>query len=748
MLHSSFWRILPVSLIILLFTTSNFLFAQEYGRLRGFLTDSTSGEALAFGNVFIRDINIGASTDERGLYLINKIPVNKTYDVTYSYVGYKTKIVSVFIKNSNIVDLNVALTPLNIELQTIEKIGEKGVEKNATDISVEKIPIKQLEILPSDVEPDIFKYVQNSPGVSTTGDVSAKFYVRGGNSDQNLFLLNGVPLYTPYHSLGMFSAIDPAMINSAEFLKGAFDAEYGGRLSSVMNIISKDGNKKRFGLTAGVSSLTAKGLLEGPIPNGSFLIAGRKSHSTDILNKFLRNGSVPIDFYDLSYKLNYSSKEIFNNAKFSVFGYSSSDVVDYKDPLREKFDWKNNLFGFEWLQVYDMPMFSRLGISVSKFEGEVIPNESSLKPQRNEVSDAGLNFDMNVVFSNKNELGGGLKFKFLKTKFYQKNSVGAQTNLDQFSGNVSVYGKYKFMQWDDFGADVGARVNLAGLNGNGGGTIEPRVNLTYRLLSNLTLKGAWGIFLQEVTTLTDEDELISVFEPWIIIPEYMDPSTSIQYNGGLTYDLMPILSLSIEGFYKTTHNLPIINNRKYLTGDPDLVSGSAESYGWEFSVDNKTGPIDLSLSYTLNWSYKELNGWVYYPKFDTRHNVNVILGYNLGSGWSAGAVWNYASGLPFTQLNGYYDKFYLSDIYSTGTNFGEYSPFSVLGDRNLGRLPDYHRLDLSLSKQFEISFSKWQLSVSAVNVYDRKNVYYLDRKTGEVVYMLPFFISGTIKLIL
>ena len=738
----------PLLLFIIFFSSFNFLYAQEYGRLRGFLTDSTSGEALAFGNVLINDINIGASTDERGLYIINKIPINRTYDITFSYVGYKTKVLSVPIKSTNLVELDVALVPLNIELQTVEKIGKKVIEKNATDISVERIPVKQIEVLPSDVEADIFKYVQNSPGVSTTGDISAKFYVRGGNSDQNLFLINGVPLYTPYHSLGLFSAIDPAMVNSAEFLKGAFDAEYGGRLSSVMNIISKDGNKNRFGLTAGVSSLTAKGLLEGPLPNGSFLITGRKSHSTAILNKFLRNGSVPIDFYDLSFKANYSSKDIFNNAKFSIFGFSSQDVVDYHDPSREKFDWKNNLFGFEWLQLYDVPIFSRLGISVSKFEGEVIPNESSLKPQRNELSDAGLSFDMNVVYSNKNEMGGGIKFKFLKTKFYQKNSVGAQTNLDQFAGNVSIYGKYKFLQWENFGADIGARINLAGLNRNGGGLIEPRVNLTYRLLSNLKLKGAWGIFLQEVTTLTDEDELISVFDPWIIIPDYLDPATSIQYNVGLTYDFISTSSLSIEGFYKTTHNLPIINDQKYLSTDPDLIPGSAESYGWEFIVDNKISIINLSLSYTLNWAYKEANGWVYYPKYDTRNNVNIILGCNLGSGWNVGAKWNYSSGLPFTQISGYYDKFYLNDIYGTGSDFGVYKPYSVLDDRNLGRLPDYHRLDLSLSKQLEIGFSDWQLSVSAINVYDRKNVYYIDRNTGDIVYMLPFFISGTIKLVL
>jgi hypothetical protein len=128
--------------------------------------------------------------------------------------------------------------------------------------------------------------------------------------------------------------------------------------------------------------------------------------------------------------------------------------------------------------------------------------------------------------------------------------------------------------------------------------------------------------------------------------------------------------------------------------------------------------------------------------------VNFILNLNIGSGWNFGAIWNYSSGLPFTQISGYYDKFYLNNIYGTGDNFGVYTPYSVLDDRNLGRLPDYHRLDLSLTKQFEILFSGWQFSISAVNVYNRKNVYYLDRKTGKIVYMLPFFVSGTIKVML
>ncbi|MEE9572049.1 MAG: TonB-dependent receptor [Candidatus Neomarinimicrobiota bacterium] len=743
------FSLFTISIIFIIVSfPSSFSIAQEYGKLRGFVTDSTSGEALAFGNVLIEEINLGASTDERGMFLINKIPANNTYEVTVSYVGFKTKIILVFIKSTGMAEIDIALIPLSIELQTIEKIGERTVEKNATNISIERIPIKQLDVLPLGVESDIFKYIQFIPGVSSTGDISAKYYVRGGDSDQNLVQLNGVTIYTPYHSLGLFSAVDPAMINSAEFLKGAFSSEYGGRLSSVMNIVSKDGNKKRFGLTASVSSLTAKGILEGPIPNGSFLLSARKSYSTDILNKFLRNESVPIDFYDLSFKLNYSSKEIFSNARFSLFGFASNDVVDYNDPLREKFNWENKLLGFEWLQIYDVPLITKLGISISNFEGEVIPNASSLKPQNNSVNDVNLSFDMNVVYSNKDEIGGGMDFKFLETKFFQENRVGVQTNLEKLAGNLSIYGKYKFLRFENFGADVGARFNVTGLTKNGSGVLEPRVNLTYRLFSDLALKGAWGIYLQEVTTLSDEDELISVFEPWIIIPDNMEPSKSTQYNIGLVYDFVPGFSFTAEGFYKTIKNLPIINDQKFLSNDPDLITGEGESYGWEFLADYGINPVSFSVSYTLSWAYKEADGWIYFPKYDARHRLNLILEYNLGSGWVAGAIWNYSSGLPFTQLLGYYDKFYLNDIHSSGIGAGEFDPFSILDDRNLGRLPDYHRLDLSITKRFQISFSKWELSLSAVNIYDRQNVYYFDRKTGEIVYMLPFFVSGAIKLIL
>ena len=733
-------------LTVLTFLLNLNVFSQDFGRLRGLVTDSTSGETLAFCNVFIRELNTGSSTNERGLYLINSIPANQEYTVTVSYVGYKTKEIEVFIKPGQLTNADVKLVPLSIELQTIEKIGDKIIKKNTTDLGLERISIRQLEILPKGVETDVMRSLQYLPGVRSTGDVSARYYVRGGTGDQNLVLLNGVTVYNPFHSLGLFSVIEPDIINSVEFHKGGFSSEYGGRLSSVLNIISKDGNKNRFGFKGSSSLLTAKGMLEGPIPNGSFLISGRKSHSNNVLKKFLNDQVVPIDFYDFSFKLNYSSKDFFGNAKFSLFSFLSGDDLIYDDPLREGFNWKNNLIGFEWLQIYDVPIFSRLGVSLSQFEGNVIPNASSLKPRRNELKDFTISFDLNVFFSNKDEFVTGIKINTIDSKLFIENQLGVSSDINRFAGNISIYGKYKLLRFENFGADIGSRLNVSGFNSNTGAIPEPRVSLIYRILPSLAVKGSWGIYLQELTSVSDENEIISVFEPWIIIPGYLKPSRSINYGAGLEWNIFPSLTAEVETYYKTTANLPVINEKKYFSYDPDLISGKGESYGWEFMLKYSKEPFNITSSYSLSWAYKEIEDYLYYPKYDARHTANFSFEFNFGAGWMGSAVWSFSSGLPFTQLIGYYDKYYLTGNSGSDFNNGSYIPYALLGDRNLGRLPEYHRLDLGLTKRLLVWLANMELSVNLVNAYDRKNIFYFERDTGKRVNMLPLLLTGTIKV--
>jgi len=736
------------SLFILLniFLAGQVTFPQSFGKLRGIVTDSTNGEALTFCNVYIEELKTGVATDKRGMFLINRIPLNRQFTVAVSYLGYETKSIPVLFHNAELLDVDIKLKPLSIELNAVEKIGEKYSEKNVTDLGLEKISIKQLEVLPKGVETDVLRSLQYLPGVSSTGDVSARYYVRGGSSDQNLVLLNGVTVYAPFHSLGLFSTIDPDVINSIEFFKGGFTSEYSGRLSSILNVLSKDGNKNRFGAAASASFLTGKGLLQGPIPNGSFILSGRFSYSDKILKNFLDQKTVPVNFYDFSAKINYSNPEILNDAKFTLFTFLTSDKIKYSDSRREAYTWKNNLLGFEWLQVYDAPVFSRLGISLSNFTGEIIPNESNLKPLTNKLNDVSISFDVNAIFDSKDQLDAGFLIKLINSELFLENRVGVSSNINRFAGNISVYGKYKLLRFNRFGLDIGSRLNLTGININSGGMFEPRMSFTYNLSDLLTLKGSAGLYIQELTTVTDEDEIISIFDPWIIIPDYLKPMSGISYSVGLQYDFSPGSNLQIEGYKRFTENTPILNDKKYHQNDPDLISGTQESYGWEFSFNLVEDYYNFSTSYSLGWAYKENNGYRYFPKFDTRHSGNAILEINPGDAWSFGCVFTLYSGLPFTQIISYYDKYNIVDPFQVLPGSENFTPYLILADKNLGRLPVYNRLDLSASKKVVIGPTVLTFNINAINVYNRKNIFYYDRSTGRRVNMLPLLLTATLKV--
>ncbi|MCH7774398.1 MAG: TonB-dependent receptor [Bacteroidetes bacterium] len=350
------------------------------------------------------------------------------------------------------------------------------------------------------------------------------------------------------------------------------------------------------------------------------------------------------------------------------------------------------------------------------------------------------------MFDNKNELSLGLKIQAIDTKLSLINAFSVKSNLEKFAANLSVYGKYKFLQWEDFGLDVGTRYNVSGLTSKGSGFFEPRINLSYSLSSMITIKAAWGIYLQELTTLSDENEIITLFRPWIIIPNYLSPSNAIHYVIGTFFRFTNTLDLSVEGYYKLMHNIPVVNDEKFTENDPELISVNGESYGWEFKLQYNDNPVNITTSYTISWAYRELNDYIYYPNYDSRNVFNILFEFNLGNGWITSAIWNYNSGLPFTEIVGYYDKAYFQDLDGIDQSGEDFQPFTLLGDRNIGRLPDYHRFDVSLSKRFQIYGFKILLGVDVINVYDRANIFYFDRDTGERVNMLPFMITGIIKV--
>ena len=584
------------TLFILFFSLN--LFSQGIGTLRGIVTDSSNGEALIYANAVIKELKTGASTNENGYFLFRSIPANKTYHLVISYIGYNSKKITAVVKPNKLTEIRVKLSPGSYELQTVEKVGNRIPEKNATDIGLHRISIKELEALPKGIETDIFRSLQYVAGVQSTGDISAKYYVRGGSGDQNLVLINGISVYSPFHVLGMFSIFDPDIIKNVEFYKGGFPAQYGGRLSSVLNIITKDGNKNNYGAKFSGSFLTGKGLVEGPLPHGSFVVAGRKTYSNQILKKFLNNKNIPIDFYDVFFEGNYSNPNFNKGTKFVINGFASQDNIIRESQFLEDYKWQNKLFGFTWYQVaQESPTFFNLGISISTFNGEVFPKLSNIRPEKNDVHDISLKSDFSYVFNNKDEIDFGIEIKDVKTKLLLTNKEGITADIGNAGTRFVSYIKYKFLRFDNFGVDIGTRINLAQLSEQKGDILEPRISFTYTFSPLLSIKGAWGIFQQDLITYSDEDDIITIFEPWLITPSYLAPAKSRHFIAGLTSHPLSNLKIQLETYYKKTNNLAIINNQKFTITDPDFISGSSESYGWEAVLTYNNSLFNFTASY-------------------------------------------------------------------------------------------------------------------------------------------------------
>ena len=719
---------------------------QKNGKIRGVVTDESNGEVLAFGNVFIEELKTGVSTNDRGYYYFSSLPTNVNLTLVVTYVGYENREVTVFVHPNKINEIDVALKSSSVLLQTVEKVGEKVVEKNETNISLERITAKELETMPKGVETDVFRTLQSVTGVNFTADMSARYYVRGGDSNENLILLNGANVYNPFHAMGLFSVIDPELINTMEFFKGGYTAEHGGRLSSVLNLITKDGNRTRYAAKAAVSFLTAKAVVEGPIPNGSFIITGRKSHSTDILKNFLNDQTAPFNFYDASFKLNFSNPNFIPGSKIVFHGFISEDKLEYNDLLREDFKWSNNIFGLSWFQVYDVPLFSEISFTANNFQGKVLPNLSQTREKENNLREYKVDAIFNYLLENRNEVVGGLQVSKLSTQLYMENVLGAYSDINQNGINLSMFAKFKLLQFEKFGLDVGFRYSFAGLTREGTGFFAPRISFTYTPNPAIAFKAFWGRFHQEITTLSNENEIINVFEPYVLVPDYLKTPESEHYNAGVTFYLTDKINIVSEAYYKKSQNITEINYEKKYSSDQDLVSGNSESYGFENKLNISNNYMHFSIGYTLAYAYKTVNDWHYYPRYDSRHAINTELEVNIGKGWKTVLVWAYKSGLPYTPIIGYYDKMFFSSPSFNSDIYSSYYPYSVLGDQNSSRMPSYHRMDIGVSKAFNFGFARISVDASITNVYDRENLFYYDRSTGERVNMLPRFFSVNVKV--
>ena len=760
-----------IFLIIFSFIAGFQAFAQT-GIIRGFVVEKSSGEPIIFTNVYLKGTSYGASTDVNGYFSITKIKPG-SYMLMVTSLGYDTLKENVQVVRDKILDKKLQLSKKSVEMSEVQISAAKSEAKKRVQISVSKVTPKEIESIPTvGGSPDIVQYLQVLPGVVFTGDQGGQLYIRGGTPIQNEVLLDGMTIYNPFHSIGLFSVFNTDIIRNADVYTGGFGPQYGGRISSVMDITTIDGNKKRVSGSIGASTFLTEATIQGPIKKqkdggGSitYVFSGKHSYldqtSKSLYSYIDSKNGLPYSFTDLYGKITFGGE---NGNKFSVFGFDYNDKVNYQDV--SNLSWKATGGGANFVLTPSRSAVLISGhFSLSNYDIKL--EEAALAPRESSINDFNLKFDFKY-FSGDNELRYGISALGFNTTYNFFNSIGRQINNDKTNTQLGAYFNYRANIHKKLVLNVGIRAILYS-------TLqvfspEPRISAKYNVSDKLRLKFAGGKYSQNLIAANSDRDVVNLFYGFLAGPDNLPSQITLQ-NGttkdilnplqkawhailGLEYDLTPNLNLNLEGYYKKFGQLTNSNRNKIYdesrNGVPDILkknfiveTGNAK--GLDMTLKYSAHHANIWLVYSLGYVSRWDGITAYNPVFDRRHNINFVASYSFGKGhtWEASARWNFGSGFPFTQTQGAY----LQSNFGSGINSSYITDNSnnvtlQLGELNKGRLPTYHRLDLSLKRTFNFSeYSSLVANVGVTNVYNRKNVFYVNRITGKVLYQLPIIPS-------
>ena len=744
--------------------------------VKGFVYEESTGEPVMFSNVYLKGTTYGGSTNENGYFNISRIP-DGNYTLLITCVGYDTITEQISLAKGRVINKKYNLKETSLKLETVTITADKIEARTETKTSVISVTPKTITKIPSmGGQADFAQYLQVVPGVIFTGDQGGQLYIRGGSPIQNKVLLDGMVIYNPFHSIGLFSVFDTDIIRNADVFTGGFGAEYSGRISSVMDISTRDGNKKRLSGKLNASTFGAKVMVEGPLVKAkrddaaslSFILTAKTSYleyTSQKLYRYANEAGLPFDFKDIYGKVSLSAP---NGSKVNFFGFSFNDNVNNYKALAD-FGWNSYGLGTNFLVIPGKsPVMIEGNIAFSNYDSRMRENNS---PDRtSKINGFNMGFDFSY-FLGKNTLKYGVEFAGFKTDYKVRSNGVGNVNLVENTTEVGAYVKYKAtfgkllfepsfrLQW---------YLSMAELSP------EPRLALKYNLTDWCRLKGAFGMYSQNFVAATSDRDVVNLFYGFLSDIDHL-PSTfdgnevtghlqkATHYILGTEFDVTNNVTVNIEGYLKDFTQLTNINrNRIYADNSanssvPDLLKKdftveTGKAYGFDISLKFEDKHWYLWTVYALGFvtrDYEKMVGETpvltsYAPHFDRRHNVNVILTYTAGAKreWEFGGRWNYGSGFPFTQIQGYYEHF----PFQNGINFDITSSNGDIGllyaGLNEGRLPMYHRLDLDAKRRFYFSENTTlEVDLSVTNVYNRKNIFYVDDITTEQVYQLPIMPS-------
>ena len=743
--------ILISSLLALIITAS-----AQNGSIRGFIYDKASGEPIMFCNVFLEGTTIGTSTDLNGMYNITKIKTGN-YSIIATYIGYDTSSVDINLKSGQIITRNLEISESSFKLNEVKISAERESMKTEVKAAVIKISKQDMEMVPTiGGDPDLAQYLQVIPGVVFTGDQGGQLIIRGGSPIQNKVLLDGMVIYSPFHSIGLFSVFDTDIIRNTDVYTGGFNAEFGGRISSIMDIKTIDGNKKKFGGKFTTNTFGSKLLLEGPImKNGrsSFVFSGKTSYldkSSEVFysqQPHFDERGLPYSYTDIYTKISLHGN---NGSKINFFGFNFLDNVSYKDI--SELNWTSNGLGSEFILIPSGSAvliegnfaYSSYNISLEEFD-----ESGGSRFRESGINGFNMGFDF-TYFKSKGKIKYGFDINGLSTDFSTYNISNSKIEQKENTSEFSAYINYQY-SGNRLIIEPGFRIQKYTL----GISPEPRLGMKYIITDRIRIKASAGLYSQNILSSTSDRDVINLFSGIISSPEEIpSQSDGSPYKSkfqkaqhliaGIEYDVSRQISFQIEGYIKDFTQLTNINRNMTSNSDDEFIIETGLAKGVDALVKFKSKKLYIWAVYSLGFITRNDQERTYYPHFDRRHDVNLVTSYKFGKNesWKVDMRWNLGSGFPFTKTQGFYQNITFSDGINTNytNNNGELG--IEYDELNEGRLPYYHRLDASISKKLKLNKrSNLDMTLSVTNAYNRENIFYFNRVEYERVDQLPLMPS-------
>ncbi|MFZ4754207.1 MAG: TonB-dependent receptor [Chitinophagaceae bacterium] len=754
-------------LILLLILTlfSKWSLAEDKFTLSGYVKDASSGESLPGATVGLLELKKGVNANNYGFYSIS-VPKGN-YQVKVSYLGYETQLISINLDKNT--QLNIELLPKNM---TSKEIVIKDLRKDenvkSTEMGMHQLSMEAVKKLPVIMgEVDVLKSLQLLPGVSSAGEGQSGFYVRGGGPDQNLILLDEAVVYNTGHLFGFFSVFNGDAIKNVTLIKGTAPANYGGRLSSVVDVSMKEGNNKKYQVEGGIGLIASRLSIQGPIlkNKASFMVSARRTYIDALVKPFVKKESTLSGsgyyFYDLNAKVNYilSKKD-----RLYASGYFGKDVFTFKNKERTfniKVPWGNSTATLRWNHEFSNKLFMNTTLTYNDYQFTFNAEQQDFNIQLySGIRDWSGKVDLDYYskFNHNFKFGGIYTWHTFTPSTVSGSAGGTELSPDQsfrkYAHEIGIYALDEFDLGERFKINAGIRYTQfmqagpytrytfdlndkktdsisygAGEIAKSYGGFEPRLNIRFTIDKTSSIKAGVAKTYQYLHLVTNNGSTLPT-DIWSPSTYFVRPQEAWQYSIGYFKNFLDNkVETSVEVYYKDMKNL-LEYREGYVPSslrdiDYDFVFGRGYAYGAEFFVNKTKGRWTGWISYTLAWTrriFKDLNNGLEYPaKFDQRHNISVTSTYELNKKWTLSGVFVFGSGnrisLP-TEL-------YVIDN-------GLYQNYDQLNNYSL---PPYHRLDLAaIYVPKPDSKKKWKGSwtFSIYNVYSRQNPYlvYLDTQGG------------------